>query len=79
MVDNYALLPQAKNRKKVKSDSNGYLSATNCMQFGIALAMLFVAEMFTFTAMTFFEEAIARQPGRRQSAKSVWSSPIRFE
>jgi pyrimidine-nucleoside phosphorylase len=40
VVDNYALLPQAKNRKEVKSDSNGYLSATNCMQFGVALAML---------------------------------------
>jgi pyrimidine-nucleoside phosphorylase len=40
VVDNYALLPQAKNRKEVKSDSHGYLSATNCMQFGIALAML---------------------------------------
>jgi pyrimidine-nucleoside phosphorylase len=40
VVDNYALLPQANNRKEVRSDSNGYLSATNCMQFGIALAML---------------------------------------
>ncbi len=40
VVDNYALLPQAKNRKEVKIHSNGYLSATNCMQFGIALAML---------------------------------------
>jgi thymidine phosphorylase len=40
VIDNYALLPQAKNRKEAKSDSNGYLSATNCMQFGIALAML---------------------------------------
>jgi pyrimidine-nucleoside phosphorylase len=40
VVDNYALLPQAKNRKDVKSRSNGYLAATNCMQFGIALAML---------------------------------------
>src|ERR1700693_2376055 len=40
VVDTYALLPQAKNRKEVKSHSNGYLSATNCMQFGMALAML---------------------------------------
>jgi len=40
VIDNYALLPQAKNRQEVKSGSNGYLSATNCMQFGIALAML---------------------------------------
>jgi pyrimidine-nucleoside phosphorylase len=40
VADSYGLLPQAKNRKEVKSTSNGYLSATNCMQFGIALAML---------------------------------------
>jgi pyrimidine-nucleoside phosphorylase len=40
VVDNYALLPAAKNRKEIKSRSNGYLFATNCMQFGIALAML---------------------------------------
>ena len=40
VIDNYALLPSAKNRKEVKRRSNGYLSATNCMQFGIALAML---------------------------------------
>jgi pyrimidine-nucleoside phosphorylase len=40
VVDNYALLPSAKNRKEVKSRSNGYLAATHCMQFGIALAML---------------------------------------
>jgi pyrimidine-nucleoside phosphorylase len=40
VLDNYALLPSAKNRKEIKSPSNGYLFATNCMQFGIALAML---------------------------------------
>ena len=40
VIDNYALLPLAKNRREVKSASNGYLSATNCTQFGIALAML---------------------------------------
>ncbi len=40
VADSYALLPQTKNRKEVKSTSNGYLSATHCMQFGIALAML---------------------------------------
>ena len=40
VIDNYALMPQAKNRKEVKSRSNGYLAATNCMQFGMALAML---------------------------------------
>ncbi len=40
VVDNCALLPSAKNRKEIKSRSNGYLFATNCMQFGVALAML---------------------------------------
>jgi pyrimidine-nucleoside phosphorylase len=40
VIDNYQLLPQAKNRQEVKSHSNGYLSATNCMQFGMALAIL---------------------------------------
>jgi pyrimidine-nucleoside phosphorylase len=40
VMDDYALLPEAKNHKEVKSRSNGYLSGTNCMQFGIALAML---------------------------------------
>jgi pyrimidine-nucleoside phosphorylase len=40
VIDNYDLLPQGKNRHGVKSPSNGYLAATNCMQFGIALAML---------------------------------------
>jgi len=40
VIGNYELLPQAKNRKEVNSPSDGYLAATNCMQFGIALAML---------------------------------------
>src|ERR1051326_2740169 len=40
VTDNYGLLPQAKNRHQVKSPLNGYLAATNCMQFGTALAML---------------------------------------
>jgi len=40
VIENYELLPQAKNRQELKSHSNGYLAATNCMQFGIALAML---------------------------------------
>ena len=40
VLDDYELLPQAKNRQEVRSRSSGYLSATNCMQFGIALAML---------------------------------------
>ena len=40
VVDDYSLLPQAKNRADVKSPSTGFLSATNCMEFGIALAQL---------------------------------------
>ncbi len=40
VIDDYQLLPQARNRKEIKSRSNGYLSATNCMEFGIALATL---------------------------------------
>jgi pyrimidine-nucleoside phosphorylase len=40
VIDDYNLLPQAPNRKEIKSRSNGYLSATNCMEFGIALATL---------------------------------------
>ena len=40
VIGNYELLAQAKNRKEVSSPSDGYLAATNCMQFGIALAML---------------------------------------
>ena len=40
VIDNYELLPQARNRQEIKSRSNGYLAATNCMEFGIALATL---------------------------------------
>jgi len=40
VIDDYSLLPQARNRKEIKSRSNGYLAATNCMEFGIALATL---------------------------------------
>jgi pyrimidine-nucleoside phosphorylase len=40
VVDNYALLPGAKWRTEVKSDKSGYIFATNCMEFGVALAML---------------------------------------
>ena len=40
VIDDYSLLPQAKNRVAVKSSAAGYLAATNCMEFGIALAML---------------------------------------
>jgi pyrimidine-nucleoside phosphorylase len=40
VVDDYRRLPQARNQKEVKSSARGYVAATNCMEFGIALAML---------------------------------------
>jgi pyrimidine-nucleoside phosphorylase len=40
VIDDYAILPQAKNRIEIKSNTSGFLAATNCMEFGIALAML---------------------------------------
>jgi pyrimidine-nucleoside phosphorylase len=40
VVDDYSLLPQAKSRAQVKSSASGFLAATNCMEFGVALAML---------------------------------------
>jgi pyrimidine-nucleoside phosphorylase len=40
VVDDYQRLPQAQSRKEVKSSARGYLAATNCMEFGIALATL---------------------------------------
>src|SRR5262245_12919461 len=40
VVEDYSRLPLARNRKEVKSSERGYLAATNCMEFGIALAML---------------------------------------
>jgi len=40
VVDDYERLPLARNRKEAKSHANGYLAATNCMEFGVALAML---------------------------------------
>src|SRR5437899_11430439 len=40
VVDDYERLPLARNRKEVTSHANGYLTATNCMEFGVALAML---------------------------------------
>jgi pyrimidine-nucleoside phosphorylase len=39
-VDDYAILPQAKNRREVKSTMSGFVASTNCMEFGVALAML---------------------------------------
>src|SRR5215470_167160 len=40
VIDDYSVLPQAKNRTEVKSNASGFLSDTNCMEFGVALAML---------------------------------------
>jgi pyrimidine-nucleoside phosphorylase len=40
VVEDYSRLPQAKNRVEVKGSASGFLSATNCMEFGVALAML---------------------------------------
>src|SRR5207245_9447470 len=40
VVDDYERLPVARNRKEVSSQLNGYLSATNCMEFDVTLAML---------------------------------------
>ena len=40
VVYDYSILPQAKNRAEVKSTTSGFLAATNCMEFGVALAML---------------------------------------
>jgi pyrimidine-nucleoside phosphorylase len=40
VVEDYSRLPQARNHKEVKSRARGYIAATNCMEFGIALAML---------------------------------------
>ena len=40
VIDDYQRLQQARTRKEVASPANGYLAATNCMEFGVALAML---------------------------------------
>jgi pyrimidine-nucleoside phosphorylase len=40
VIDDYGILPQAKNRVEIKGSANGFLAATNCMEFGICLAML---------------------------------------
>ena len=40
VVEDYERLPQARLRAEVLSESQGYVAATNCMEFGIALAML---------------------------------------
>jgi len=40
VIDDYSVLPQVKNRTEVQSNASGFLSATNCMEFGVALATL---------------------------------------
>jgi pyrimidine-nucleoside phosphorylase len=40
VIDDYSLLPQARNHCEVKGTAAGFLAATHCMEFGIALAML---------------------------------------
>jgi pyrimidine-nucleoside phosphorylase len=40
VIDNYQVLPLARNRKDIMSDVNGYIVAMNCMGFGVALALL---------------------------------------
>jgi thymidine phosphorylase len=40
VADDYSLLPQAAQSAEVKSGAAGFLAGTNCMEFGIALAML---------------------------------------
>jgi len=40
VIDDYSILPSARSSVNIASSTSGFLSATNCMQFGIALAML---------------------------------------
>ena len=40
VVEDYSILAQAAHRAEVRSSSAGFLAATNCMELGIALAML---------------------------------------
>jgi len=40
VVNDYSVLPQARGRVEVNSSASGFLAATNCMEFGNALAML---------------------------------------
>ncbi len=40
VIDDYSLLPQASNKVIIAAAASGYLSATNCTEFGAALAML---------------------------------------
>jgi pyrimidine-nucleoside phosphorylase len=40
VVDDYKILPTAQSQIEVTSATSGFLAATDCMEFGIALAML---------------------------------------
>ncbi|MBS1839534.1 MAG: thymidine phosphorylase [Acidobacteria bacterium] len=40
VIDDYSILPSARSRVDIGSSASGFLAATNCMEFGIALAML---------------------------------------
>jgi len=40
VIDDYSILPAARLHTDVISSTSGFLAATNCMEFGIALAML---------------------------------------
>ena len=40
VIDDYSLLPQARNKLEITAAASGFLAATNCTEFGVALAML---------------------------------------
>ena len=40
VIDDYSILPSARSNVDITSPASGFLAATNCMEFGIALAML---------------------------------------
>jgi pyrimidine-nucleoside phosphorylase len=40
VIDNYSILPAARLKVDIISSTSGFLAATNCMEFGIALAMI---------------------------------------
>jgi len=40
VIDDYGVLPAASHKLDVVASTSGYVAATNCMEFGIALAML---------------------------------------
>jgi pyrimidine-nucleoside phosphorylase len=40
VIDDYSILPSARSSVDITSPASGFLAATNCMEFGVALAML---------------------------------------